>query len=218
MGLAVCYNGVFRGLNTFAGTTVALASVIRASSNQWFHVMAVWIYAIAGDIIVSCHRQVSARLLCMTTGHKSLEHSCNERLGDFLRCMDELVDIAKTMTGRLAPMLLANVFSSLLFTLTFTFRAIENVKKQEVIPSIWDVSDVMDASIRFWVVAHTADRLRSVVIKLLSSIDNNMNTKYAICRASNTSRRFRFFATLATTIECAASKYVKEFSFIKTDF
>ena len=163
MCLAVCFNGVFKEFNTFTGIASALESVIRASSNQWFHVMPVWIYAIAGDVIVSYHRQVSARLLCATASYNSLDHNYEEKLCDFLQCMDGLVDIAESTTRRLSPMLLANVFSSLLFTLTFTFRAIENVKKQEVIASIWDVSDVMDASIRFWVVAHTADRLRSVV-------------------------------------------------------
>lgn len=150
-----------------------LASLIRASSNQWFHVIPVWAYAIIGDVLAFYHDQISAHLLetCTTNPGGSMNEKnsgliSDEALSDFLQSFDELIDTAEVVTQKLAPMLLANLFSSLLFALTFTFRAIEDVRKQEIIASVWDLSDVLDAAIRFWVVAHTADRLRRIVINL----------------------------------------------------
>lgn len=172
--LSTCFNGNYKKYTTITGAIGALERLIRASTIQWFHVIPVWLYAIIGDVLAFYHDHISLRLiksrmaeLRVISNENDSDLINGEVLSDFLQCLNDLLEAAEMTTHKFAPMLLANLFSSLLFALTFIFRAILDVRKQEIIASIWDLSDVVDAVIRFWLVAYTADRLRLIVIALL---------------------------------------------------
>lgn len=143
-----------------------IQTIIRAFSNQWYHVIGVWIFASIAQTVVTYHQEILKTIeidfifLTKSKKHVSVV-TITESVLDKLSWLRKVSSAANLTRKLLGPLLLANICSSLLYAIMFTFYAVEDTDK--LVPFLWDIADIADASVRYWIVSHAADNLRSVV-------------------------------------------------------
>ena len=88
-----------------------------------------------------------------------------------INSIKKLANIASWMTSELRFMLFANVCSSMSFMLVYAVLCVLHVVNRDEFWSIglaWDLADICDAFLRMWLISHSADLLRSIVIFCLA--------------------------------------------------
>lgn len=143
-----------------------IQTLIRAFTNQWFHAIGVWVFASITQSIQKYHREILCAIevdVILLSRTEKLPFLATESVFEKLSWLRN-INRAATLTQRLlGPLLLANICSSLFYVIMFTFYAMEDINKPFSL--LWDLSDIVDASVRYWVIAHSADSLHTIVRK-----------------------------------------------------
>lgn len=171
-----------------------IQTLVRACGNQWFHVIAVWIFAPVAESINIYHREIIKAVeldFIFFSSRKKLLSLATESVLEKLSWLRNISRASNLTQQLLGPLLAMNVSSALLYVIMFTFYAIEDV--DSLIPFLWDVTDIADASVRYWVIAHAADSLRSMVrnvnVCISKAFDNTLITELKSCPGASADPR-----------------------------
>ena len=153
----------FRSILWFA----IIQNLIRIFANQWFTVLPVWIFAIYGELIVFYFNKLASNLKVSALSKNMAQmegDSVRKDTFEMLRSMKQIYYASDLLHHRFSTMLITNCFLSFIVMLISTFYVIEYVVDKIYIGvPWWDGMDVLDSFLRFWLVCHTADRMRGAV-------------------------------------------------------
>lgn len=145
---------------------LAIQSYIKLFANHWFSVVPVWIYYICGQLHVFYVQKMVVRLNLLnelsrntTTVHRIV----SPRSFTILRSLTQLYSAAELLHHRFSTMLMINSCSTLISMFSASYYLIESFRQGDMIMLCRDSSDMITSFIRFWLMCHTADRIREAV-------------------------------------------------------
>ena len=129
--------------------------------NQWFTVLPVWIFAICGELIVFYFNKIAFNLNAIV--QMKSESASKETTFKILRSLKQIYYASDLLHHRFSTALITNCLLSFIVMLTSSYNVIEYIRDKYIVVPCWDGMDVLDSFIRFWLVCHTADRIRGAV-------------------------------------------------------
>jgi hypothetical protein len=90
-----------------------------------------------------------------------------------LRHLKQLYLAADLLHRHFSAVLAINCFQTFLTMLTSSYYIIEFYKRGIVTVLCWGCSDVIEAFLRFWLICHTSDQIREIVIGYIISYFKN---------------------------------------------
>ncbi|KAK4016644.1 hypothetical protein OUZ56_031606 [Daphnia magna] len=145
-------------------------SYIKLFANHWFSVVPVWIYYICGQLHVFYVQKMVVRLNLLnelsrntTTVHRIV----SPRSFTILRSLTQLYSAAELLHHRFSTMLMINSCSTLISMFSASYYLIESFRQGDMIMLCRDSSDMITSFIRFWLMCHTADRIREAAAECI---------------------------------------------------
>ncbi|XP_045031459.1 uncharacterized protein LOC116924617 isoform X2 [Daphnia magna] len=149
---------------------LAIQSYIKLFANHWFSVVPVWIYYICGQLHVFYVQKMVVRLNLLnelsrntTTVHRIV----SPRSFTILRSLTQLYSAAELLHHRFSTMLMINSCSTLISMFSASYYLIESFRQGDMIMLCRDSSDMITSFIRFWLMCHTADRIREAAAECI---------------------------------------------------
>ena len=138
-----------------------IQNLIRIFGNQWFTVLPVWIFAVCGELIVFYLNKIAFNLKAIA--QMKIASVSKETTFEILRSMKQIYYASNLLHHRFSTTLITNCLLSFIVMLTSSYNVIEYISDKYVVIPCWDGMDVLDSFTRFWLVCHTADRIRGAV-------------------------------------------------------
>lgn len=150
---------------------LAIQNYIRLVASHWFSIVPVWIYYICGQLHVFYVQKMVARLNLLNelSRNTTIVHGIvSPRSFTILRSLTQLYSAAELLHHRFSTMLMINSCSTLISMFSASYYSIESLLQGDMIMLFRDSSDMIASFIRFWLMCHTADRIRETVSTFLS--------------------------------------------------
>ncbi len=143
-------------------------NLIRIFGNQWFSVLPVWIFVVCGELVVLYFKRIESNLEQLNLSAQNMggyfdKPANHQQTFAILLSLKQLYFAADLLHLRFGIMLISNCILCFVTMLTSSYYVIEYMLDKFVVVTCWDGSDVLDSFIRFWLICHTADRMRGAV-------------------------------------------------------
>lgn len=125
---------------------------------QFFAVVALFLYALCGQLLYLYNRDITGRLEQLVS-----DGMFDNRCLSLLRQYRPLLTARRQLYNDFRFPLLAGCCLNLVTVLTSSYFLVEYYLSPHKVVMLWDLSDFLLASFRFWLACHTADRIRSSV-------------------------------------------------------
>lgn len=142
----------------------AIQNTIRVFANQWFTVIPIWLYAILGQLLIVYFEKIAANLgLLIENNTRNQNSAIAKQTFVMLRSLKAFPLAIELLHHHFNTMLMANCFLDFIIMLTSSFYLIEYFGDGLSMAACWDVMDVIDSFVRFWLVCHISDKMRKAV-------------------------------------------------------
>lgn len=149
----------------------AIQNFIRLAANHWFSVVPVLIYCICGQLHVFYLQKMAVRLNLLTIvsrNTRTVNRIVSLRSFTILGSLKQLYLAADLLHRRFNIMLMVNSCSTVITMFSSSYYSIEFLRQGNMVMLCRDSSDMIASFIRFWLMCHTADRIRETVSTFLS--------------------------------------------------
>ncbi len=129
----------------------------------------VWLFIICGQLYIFYTRKLIANLKLLYFMVRNATVSSGtavQRTFPNLRYLKQLYLAADLLHLHFGTVLAVNCFQTFVTMFTSSYYIIEFYKRGNVIVVCWSCIDVFEAFLRFWLICHTSDLIREVVIIL----------------------------------------------------
>ena len=139
---------------------------IKVFGNQWFTALPTWMFFLCGQLILVYFKSIKNHLNNLVKkssgegGNKVAIHDIFKNL----QCIKQLVLAVDYLHRRFSTILLATCFITALTLLSSAYFVINSIRKTSHIwGNCWEMIDVIDSIIRFWLLGYISDRMRQAV-------------------------------------------------------
>lgn len=123
---------------------------------QMFTLMALWLFVLCGQLLTTYYKTAAQKI-------GRLNRIEGAACWGILSQYRQLIKTCQALHRDFRFILLANCWLSIVTVLTSSFFALEYMKSNHWIVTLWDGSDILESSFRLWLACHTSDRIRSSV-------------------------------------------------------
>ncbi|KZS15329.1 Uncharacterized protein APZ42_019132 [Daphnia magna] len=161
----------------------AIQNFIRLVANHWFSVVPVLIYCICGQLHVFYLQKMAVRLNLLTIvsrNTRTVNRIVSLRSFTILGSLKQLYLAADLLHRRFNIMLMVNSCSTVITMFSSSYYSIEFLRQGNMVMLCRDSSDMIASFIRFWLMCHTADRIRETAaecIPILRDLRDHTNGK-----------------------------------------
>ena len=142
-----------------------LIEIIIWKLNTSFALMAVWLFALCGHLLVLYHKKMTEELKELAKSKRiyNRERVDNDELWSFLSHFESLCEAKRQLFQDFRSMLIMNCCLSATNILACSYFTISLFSSTTYLMVTWDISDILEFTFRLWLICHTADRIRSSV-------------------------------------------------------
>ncbi len=147
-----------------------LIEIVIWKLNTSFALMAVWLFALCGHLLVLYHKQMAEELKGLANSNRirNRERVDNDELWSFLSHFESLCEAKRQLFKDFRSMLIMNCCLSATNILACSYFSINLILSSTAYLMVtWDISDILEFTFRLWLICHTADIIRSSVSVLL---------------------------------------------------
>ena len=175
---------------------------IKVFGNQWFTALPTWIFFLCGQLVLIYFKNIKKRLgyLMMRNSMKISDRKIIVRdILKTLRCIKRLNLAIDLLHRRFSTMLLATCFITGITLLSSSYFMIDSIGNPSKLWLVcWELTDVIDSLIRFFLLGYISDRMRKAVFndvhQTINERTNQIEWKW-LCRFPIAYQFFEKFVT-----------------------